>query len=103
MGLVRTAIGRTLEQPAAAGIVILDPGVVTGGNTISTNLASHDVELIKLQVIVTEAAGNGSAAREILSHERTYDIVFEALFMIDHIVRNADVRGDAAGVIDVVE
>src|SRR5216684_3694033 len=54
-------------------------------------------------VIVAEAARDGRASGEILGDEGADDVALEALFVIDHVVRNADVLGYAAGVVDVVE
>jgi hypothetical protein len=54
-------------------------------------------------MIVAKAAWNRGAPRKILGHEGAYDFPLEALFVIDHIVRNADVFGDPAGVINVVK
>ena len=53
-------------------------------------------------MIVAEAAGDGSAPGKILFHERADNLALETLLMIDYVIRNADVLGDAAGVVDVV-
>src|SRR5258706_14109425 len=54
-------------------------------------------------MIVAEAAGDGRAYGKIVGDEGADDVALQALFVIDHIVWNADVLGDAAGVVDVVE
>ncbi len=103
VSLVLAAVGGTLEQPASAGIVVLHAGVVAGGNAIGADLLRDYEQLIKLQMIVAEAARDGRASREILGDERTHDVALETLFVIDHVIRNAEVLGDAAGVVNIVE
>ena len=54
-------------------------------------------------MIVAEAAGDGRAPGKILLDERTNHVALEALLVIDHVVRDADLLGDAAGVVNIVE
>jgi hypothetical protein len=54
-------------------------------------------------MVVAERAGDGRAAVEILVDEGADDIALETLLLIDDIVRDAQVLGDAAGVVDVIE
>src|ERR1700684_1358071 len=70
ISLVFTCVGGTLEEPAAPGFIKGHARVVTGGNTLSPNLLSHNEQLIKLQVIVAETAGDGRPTRNVLLHER---------------------------------
>ena len=103
IGLILGAIGRTLEQPAAALLIELHPSVVAGGQRIGANLLGDDQQLIELQMIVAQAARNGSASGEILLHEGTHHFALKTVFVIDHVIRNADGLGDAARVINIVE
>ena len=96
-------IGGALQEPAASGLVVGYPRVVTGGDALSANLPGDNQQLIELQVVVAQAAGDRSASGNVLFHERAHHITLEALFVIDHIVRDADLLGDAAGVVDIVE
>ncbi len=76
---------------------------MAGGNAFGANLLRDDEKLIKLQMIVAEAAGDGGASRQIFGDEGAHHVALEALFMIDDVVRNADVLGHAARVVDIVE
>src|SRR5579862_5442599 len=69
VGLVLGEIGRTLQQPASAGVIVLDPSIVPGRQQVGPDLARRDEELVKLQVIVAETAWNRRAARKILLDE----------------------------------
>ena len=60
-------------------------------------------ELVELEVVVAEGAGNGRAAGEVLGDEGADDLVFEAVLGVDEVVGDAEVLGDAAGVVDVVD
>jgi len=52
--------------------------------------------LIKLQMIVAEAARNRSSPRQILLHKGTHHIALKTVFVVDHVIRNADGLRDAA-------
>src|SRR5438270_6808992 len=54
-------------------------------------------------MIVAEAARDGRASGKIIGDEGADDVAFEALFVIDDVIGNADVLGDAACVVDIVE
>src|SRR5271163_1612297 len=54
-------------------------------------------------MVVTERAGNGGASGEILLDEGAHDIALEALLMVDDVVGDVEVLGDAARVIHVVD
>ena len=54
-------------------------------------------------MIVAEAARDGRAPRNVLLDERTDHVALETLLVIDHVIRDADLLGHAAGVVDVVE
>ena len=85
-------IGWTLEQPAAYAVVVKSHvGIVAGGNALGANLLRHNQKLIKLQMIVAEAAGDGRAAGKILLDERAHHVALKALLVIDHVVRDAEV------------
>src|SRR5579884_4078452 len=90
VGLVLGEIGRTLQQPASAGVVVLDPRIVPGRQQVGADLARRNEELVKLQVIVAETTRNRRSARKILLDEWLHHIALETLFLIDHVVRDAD-------------
>jgi hypothetical protein len=76
---------------------------VSGCNALSANLLSHNQKLIKLQVIIAEAARDGSPSGKVLLDEWTNHVALEAILMIDDVVRDAEMLSDAAGIVDVVE
>ena len=60
-------------------------------------------QLVELEVVVAQRAGDGRAAGEVLVDEGPHDIALEALLLVDDVVGNAQVLGDAAGVVDIIE
>ena len=103
VGLVLGSIGGALEDPAAALRVVLVAGVVAGGDAVGADLARGDEQLIELQMVVAERAGDGRASGEILVDEGADDVALEALLLVDDVVGDVEVLGDAAGVVDVVD
>src|SRR5947208_16127019 len=74
-----------------------------GGDAVGANLPSDNKQLVKLQVIVAEATGDGRASRKILLDERAHHITLKPLFVIDHVIRNADRFSHAARIVNVVQ
>ena len=64
--LILGAIGRTLEQPTARASIEFDEGIMAGSESVRANLLGNNEQLIKLQVIVAEAARNRRAPGKIL-------------------------------------
>ena len=60
-------------------------------------------ELVELEVVVAEGAGDGGAAGEVLGDEGLDDVGFEAVLLVDEVVGDAEVLGYVAGVVDVVD
>src|SRR5215471_12428292 len=103
VSLVLTVVRRTLEQPASARLVKTHAGIVASRNALSANLPRHNQKLIELQVIIAKAARNRCPPGKILLHKWTHHVALEALFVIDHVVRNADLLGHTPGVVNVIE
>lgn len=103
VGLVLGAVGGTGEDPAVADGVEVIAGVVAGGDSLGTDLAGGEEELIELEVIVAEGAGDGGSAGEVLADEGANDFFFEAVLRVDEVVGDAEVLGYVAGVVDVVD
>src|SRR5262252_4264218 len=59
--LILALVRRALQKPSPAGLVEAHARVVTGNYPLSANLPGHNEKLVKLQVIVTEAAGDWRA------------------------------------------
>ena len=94
--------GRFRIQRCARGIVLVDR-VVAGGDAAGADGARGLQQLIELEMVVAERAGNRRAPGEILADERPDHILLEALFLVDDVVGNAEVLGHAARVVHVIE
>ena len=102
VGLVLGVISGAGEDPALAGFVEVIARVVAGGDAVGADLSGGDEELIELEVVIAEGAGDGRAAGEVLADEGLYDFGFEAVLLIDDIVRDVQLLGYVACVVDVV-
>jgi hypothetical protein len=103
VGLVFGEIGRSLENPALAGGVVLIDGVVAGSDAAGADGASGLDEGIELEMVVAERTRNRRAAVEILVDERADYVAFEAVLLVDYVVGDAEMLGYAAGVVDVIK
>jgi hypothetical protein len=54
-------------------------------------------------MIIAKTARDGRAPGEILLDERPHHIALKALFVIDHVVRDAKGLGNAASIVDIVD
>ena len=77
--------------------------VVAGGDAVGADLAGGDEELVELEVVVAEGAGDGGSAGEVLVDEGLDDFGLEALLLVDDVVGDVELLGDVAGVVDVVD
>lgn len=73
-----------------------------GGDTVGADLAGGDEELVELEVVVAESAGDGSAAGEVFADEGLDDLGFEAVLLVDDVVGDIELLGYVACVIDVI-
>src|ERR1022692_1522210 len=103
ISLIFRFVRRTLKQPSPALLIKGNPSIMSGRNRIGANLPRHNQKLIKLQVIVTEAARDRRAPRQILLNKRTHHIALKTLLVIDHVVRNAERLRDTAGIVNIVD
>ena len=103
VGLVLRLVGGAGEDPAAAGFVVVVAGVVAGGDAVGADLAGGDEELVELEVVVAEGAGDGRASGEVLGDEGPDDLGFEAVLLVDEVVGDVELLGYSAGVVDVVD
>ena len=72
---------------------------MASSEAVGTNLASHAEKGLELHIGVAVGASDGSAAAEIVLHERAHDAIFE----VDDVMRKIEVLRDAFGVVDIVE
>ena len=103
VGLVLGAVGGAAEDPAVADGIEVVAGVVAGGDLGGADLAGGEEELVELEVVVAEGAGDGGAAGEVLGDEGADDVGLEAGFLVDEVVGDVERAGDLAGVVDVVD
>src|ERR1700722_6042754 len=101
IGLVLGGIRRTLEQPAATVLIKLNPRVMPRRQRVRADLLRDDQELIKLQVVVAETARDGGASGQILFDERLHHITLEAVFVINHVVRDAKSLRHSASIVNI--
>jgi hypothetical protein len=59
-------------------------------------------KLIELQVIVAKTARNRRTAGEILIHKRTNYITLKPVLMVDYVVRNPKMLGNATRIVNVL-
>ena len=76
---------------------------MAGGDAVGADLPRGGEQLVELHVVVAERARNRRAAFEIIVDERADHVVFEFALEIHHVERNAEMLGDAARVVDVVD
>ena len=103
VGLVLGQVGGALEDPAGACGVVLVDGVVAGGDAVRADGAGGEQELVKLEVVVAEGTGDGGAAVEVLVNEGADYVLLETLLLVDDVVGDAEMLGDATGVVDIVQ
>ena len=103
VGLILGAISGPGENPSVADGVKVVTRVVAGGDARRADLAGSEEELIELEVVVAEGAGDGGAAGEVLGDEGADDVGLEAVLLIDHVVGDVEAIGDVAGVVYVVD
>src|SRR5271170_7428841 len=60
-------------------------------------------ELIELDEVVAKRAGDGRTAAQIVIDEGLHHLLFEARLEVDHVIGNAQVLRDVAGIVHVVE
>ena len=78
-------------------------GVVAGGDAVGADLTGGDEELVELEVVVAESARDGSAAGEVFADEGLDHLGFEAVLLVDDVVRDVQLLGYVASVVDVVD
>ena len=101
--LVLGLVGGAGEDPALSLLVKMIPRIVPGGDAVGADLAGGDEELVELEVVVAEGAGDGGAAGEVFADEGLDDFGFEAVLLVDDVVGDVELLGYVAGVVDVVD
>ena len=103
IGLVLAGIRRPLQDPARSLRIVLIASVVAGSNLLRPNLPGGQQQLVELQVVVAQAAGNGRAPGEVFVDEGANHIALEALLVVHHVVGNRQHLRHPPGVVYVVD
>ncbi len=101
--LVLGQVGRALENPAAAAWVVFVDGVMTGGDAIGADRSGGLQQLVELEMVVAKRAGNRRSPGQVLAHKRTHHILLEPILLVDDVIRNAQLLGHVARVVDVIK
>src|SRR6266566_5438682 len=91
--LVLGAVSSAAQQPAVALRVKLATGVVSRSQQVCSDLAGSEQQLVKLQMVVAQAARDGSASGKIFLHKGTHHVTLKAVLMVDHVIRDVQVFG----------
>jgi hypothetical protein len=75
---------------------------VSRGQHVRANLPRGNQQLVKLKMVVAQAARNRRAPGKILVNKRTHHVALKALLMVHHVIRNSQLLGHATRVIHVV-
>ena len=76
---------------------------MAGGDLARAHGVRHLQKLVELDEVVAERAGNRRAPGQVLVDERPHHLLLEAVLEIHHVIRDADLPGHAARIVDVVE
>ena len=80
----------------------LDTGIMAGGEEIGLQLPRPPQQQLELEPLITEHAGIGSAAGEVIVAETVDDLPLEILFKIYDVKRDIEAFRDPSGVVDIV-
>ena len=103
IGLILRTVRATAHLIAAGCIVEADARVMASGDARCAHALGQIEELIELDEVVAERAGDGRAARQIIVDKRLDDLLFEARLEVDHVIGDAQMLRDVARIVDVVE
>ncbi len=101
IALVAAGIGRAEQTPAAIGEFAADD-IMAGRQRIGAELAGEPEQVLELHRAVALDAGDRRLAGEIALGEALDHGVAEAVLVIEHVMGNADLLGDAARIMDVL-
>ena len=74
---------------------------MAGGQCRGAEIARGLEQFGELDRLVAGDTGNGRFARDIALRERVDDGLAEALFIVEHVVRDAERLGDAPRILDI--
>src|SRR5262249_23177557 len=94
------AVAGPVEGKPRWGLAQLD--VMPGGQRVGLQLARGGKQLLELDVLVAGHAGNRRLARNIAVCERLNHTRLKALLVVQHVVGDAELVGNAARIVDVL-
>ena len=101
--LILGRVERFQKKVAAPLRIIFCPRVVTGRQDVAAKLFHFGEEMLKLEAAVALDAGIGRAAVQVLIDKRLDDFLCKQVLIMDDMVRDADLLGNAAGILRVLE
>ena len=101
--LILGRVERLQKEVAAPLRIIFCPSVVAGCQNIAAQFLHLGEEMLKLEAAVALDAGIGCAAVKILIDKRLDDFLCKKILIVDDMIRDADLLGDAAGVLRVLK
>ena len=101
IGLVLGTVRRPLQQPAAAGRILFDAGVMSGGHAVAPQGPDPLEQRPEFHIPVAHRAGVRSSARLVLVHEIPDDGIPKHLGKIKHIEGESQPAGHQGGILGV--
>ena len=101
IGLVLGTVRRPLQQPAAAGRILFDAGVMSGGHAVAPQGPDPLEQRPEFHIPVAHRAGVRSSTRLVLVHEIPDDGIPKHLGKIKHIEGEAQPAGHQGGILGV--
>src|SRR5579883_557949 len=103
VGLILCSIGAAAHFPTPAVRVPCDLRVMARCNAGRADAVGHFQELIELDEVIAQRAGDGRASGKVLVDEWLHHLPLESIFKIDHVIGNAEMLRDVARVVHIVE
>ena len=101
--LILGRVKRLQKEVAAPLRIIFCPCVVSGRQYVAAKFLHLGEEVLKLEAAVALDAWIGRAAVQVLIDKRFDDFLRKQVLIVDDMVRDADLLGNAAGVLRVLE
>jgi hypothetical protein len=99
IALVPVEVGRA-EQGALVAL-LRRAHVVAGRQRVGAEVLRGLQEVRELDGLVAGDAGDRGFAGDVAVGKAVHDLLLEAAFIVEHVVRDADLLGRPAGVVDV--
>src|SRR5580704_4450569 len=103
IGLILGVVRAAAHLIAVGRVVKADARVMAGRDARGPHARRQIEELIELDEVVAERAGNGRAACQIIVDKRLHHLLLEARLEINHVIGNPQMLRDMTRVIDVVK